>query len=431
MLIIYLFIISFLFFLFFSYKKAVITLCVFAISLAFVKAKIGSFGSVYNVLAFAAILIGLYRYGLARIIKNPLSWCLLLPFISYLTTMLVYNRVLPSYLLRISITYLMPVILYYTLQKPNDFRYYVKCIKWYLVIIVLYCFFEEITQSNPIMEWCAKHQDMFSWMTVRIENMSLRFGLRRSQSLFGGEAAFASVCIYYFIVLRKYNYIKNNIDNKFSFFFLTIAIPFCILFTGTRSAMLSFLIACISLLSFKRFRKYWYYYALAGIVIIFISPYLSSIYDSIVNSSNSEIKGSNEEMRMGQWEIAIYYLNQNFSWGNGIGFTSTLLEADEKGLYGAEGMWLPIMMDRGIFGVISTLASYLIVLVILLKKKMYSEIWLILSFLAFKTITSVVGVSENYVVLIVVFLMRYMEIMYAPTNRLLNHIRQVNNNKFI
>lgn len=416
MLIIYLFIISFLFFLFFSYKKAVITLCVFAVSLAFVKAKLGPLGSVYNVLGTVAIIIGLFKYGLPRFSKNPLSWCFILPFLSYLTTMLIYNRVLPSYLLRNVVTYLMPVLLYFTLQKPNDFRYYVKCMKWYLIIIVIYCFFEEITQSNPIMGWCTRHPDLFSWMTMRIETNIIRFGFRRTQSLFGSEASFACVCMFYFYIIRKYQYNRQLTNGNFIFSFLTFAIPCCILFTGARSAMVSFLIMCIGLVSFNRFKRFWYYYAAAGLIIIILFPYFNSIYDSIINSSNSSIGGSNEEMRQGQWEIALYYLSQNPEWGNGIGFTAELMEADEKGLFGAEGMWLTIMIDRGIFGVISTLASYLIIFIFLIKKKMYSELWIFISFLFFKTVTSVVGVSENYVVLVAVFLMRYKELQKKSTS---------------
>ena len=408
-----------------GYKKAVIALSVFAVSLAFIHTKINALNTVFNLLGFIAIIIGMYRYGFSKIIKNPLSWCLLLPLLSYFTTMYVYHKFIPSYLLRTAVTYLIPVILYLTLQTKNDIRYYIKCIKWYLLVIIIYCFYEELTQSNPLMGYCANNSDMFGWMTSRIESGTMRFGLRRSQSLFGSEAAFGAVCIYYFFVIRTYRFDKDKTNDKFLFFFFTFAIPFCILFTGTRSAMFSFLVACIGLVSFKRIKRNWYYYVAASIIVLFLFPYLSSIYDSIINSSTSEIGGSSEEMREGQWEIALYYLNQKPYFGNGIGFTSSLLAADEKGLYGAEGMWLPIMMDRGLFGVVSTLFSYLIVFIVLIKKKMYSAIWVIISFLAFKTITTVVGVSENYAVLVAVFLMRYKEIQKAshlrfvqPTHRL-------------
>ena len=112
-----------------------------------------------------------------------------------------------------------------------------------------------------------------------------------------------------------------------------------------------------------------------------------------------------------QWEVAIYYMNQNYWLGNGIGFCSSLLEADEAGLVGAEGMWLPIMMDRGMFGVISVLMGYVITAIYLYRRKLFTIMWVLLSFLVLKTLTTVVGVEPTYYLLIIVFLIRYNEIM--------------------
>ena len=415
-LLIYTFTFCFIIFLITNYKKAVITLSVFAVSLLFVKINLFSLGLVYYVLGLVAIIIGLYRFGLKKFIGNPLTWCLFLPFLSKLATMFFANHYIPSTLLKTVVIYLMPVILYLSLNRKMDIKYYVKCMKWYLLITVPYCFYEELTSSNPIMAWCAQHPDLFGWMTNRIEGTNLRFGLRRCQSLFGGEAAFASVCIYFFFIIRKYQ--SNNYFEKKVFLLLTIAIPFCILFTGTRSAIIAFLIACIGLLSLKRVKKNWYYYAIALVVAFFMSSYLTTIYESIISSSTSDITGSNAEMRERQWEIGFYYLAQKPYFGNGMGFTSSLMANDEPGLLGAESMWLPLMMDQGIFGVISIIASYIIVIIVILRKKMYSVLWLILSFLTFKTVTSVVGVSENYVVLVAVFLMRYKELQKKSTTHL-------------
>ena len=414
MFLIYIFTFCFVFFLINDYKKAVITLCVFAVSLMFVQSKIIANNSSFHFLGLVAILIGLYKYGFRRIFSNPLSWCLILPLLSQIVTMWIYGRFIPSYLIRTSVIYLIPVILYLSLENKADTKYYIKCVKWYLVIIVLYSFYEEIVQYNPVMQYCAQNPDLFGWTTSRIDGESMntmRFGMRRSQSLFGSEAAFAAVIIYYFFVIRKYQSDNNNLIERNVILFLTISIPFCVLFTGTRSAMLAFVIACVGLLSLKRIRRNWYYYAIALVVAFFMSSYLGSVIDSIINSSNSEIGGSTEEMREGQWEIALYYLAKNPICGNGVGFTASLIAEDEQGLFGAEGMWLTAMMDRGIVGVVSILFSYIIVIILLIKKKMYSAVWILLSFLVFKTITTVVGVSENYAILVAVFYIRYKEIL--------------------
>ena len=138
-----------------------------------------------------------------------------------------------------------------------------------------------------------------------------------------------------------------------------------------------------------------------------MGSYFISVYDSIF--VDTEIGGSSSEMREGQWEIAFYYLMNDFWVGNGFTFTSLLLSQDEAGLFGAEGMWLPIIMDRGIIGVISILLAFIIGLFEIIKRKHYRLIWLWVSFLVLKTITTGVGIEPTYYAVILVVLFRYYE----------------------
>lgn len=143
-----------------------------------------------------------------------------------------------------------------------------------------------------------------------------------------------------------------------------------------------------------------------GVIAVFFAlPYINQIVDSILYSNDVAL-GSSRDMRQTQWDIALFYMSKSLVLGNGVGFTGSQLIGNEEGLYGAEGMWLPIMMDRGILGVVSVLSAYVITIIVLIKKKMYAIVWVAVSFLVFKTITTVVGVGEGYYLLIIAFLMR-------------------------
>ena len=147
----------------------------------------------------------------------------------------------------------------------------------------------------------------------------------------------------------------------------------------------------------------------ALILILFMGSYFSSVYDSIFVDS-TELGGSSSDMREGQWNIAFFYMAQDFWTGNGIYFTGNLLNSGgEEGLFGAEGMWLPVMMDRGMIGVICTLSAFIIGLIYILKRKQYKLVWIWASFLLMKTITTGVGVEPTYYEVILVVLFRYLE----------------------
>lgn len=392
--------------LFYDFKKGVIIIALFSVTLNFFNFPLKALQTVYLVSAFFAVLIGFYHYQL-RIVKHPLFWCVLLPLISLNATMVYYGKFSLGYNFNAIVQYVFPVVLYYSIRKKSDITFYLKCMTGYLVVIVLYCFMEEIIQYNPVMAWCSQYSENFQWMTSRIKDVSFRFGFKRAQSLFSGEAAFAAVCIYYLFIILFLR-IEDSKKIKWIHNALIFTIPICILFTGTRSAILALTISLIGFVSFKSFKRNYLIIGLGIIGVLVAMPYLTQIINSIIDSNKATI-GSSEDMRIGQWEIAFYYLSQNSIIGNGIGFTGALLRGNEEGLFGAEGMWLPILMDRGFIGFISVLSAYVLTILILIRKKMYAIIWVVISFLVFKTITTVVGVGEGYYLLIVVFLMRYKE----------------------
>lgn len=403
MLLNYLLLAALLVFLFVDYKKAVIVLAVFSININFFSLTI--IGTVYKFLVLVAIAIFLNGKDRQKLLSHPLLLCAILPLISVYLSMPQFHI---RHILVVIAQYVFPLVLYYSIRNKNDISFYIKCLKYLVVCAVVYAFFEEFTRFNPIMQWCSQHQDQFGWMATQVNDASfVRYGVRRVMSFFSGVGAFGAFCIYYWFVLV---YMKNQKDKLVGSVLnvMMVALPICALLTGARSTFIALLIEIMAFVSMKTIRNNKILVFSIIVVAILLFPFIMQIIDSIFESDS--ISGSNLEERNGQWEVAFYYMSQNFWLGNGVGFCSSLLEADEAGLYGAEGMWLPIMMDRGMFGVISVAMCYVITFIYLYRRKFYAGIWLMLSFLVLKTITTVVGVEPTFFLLIIVFLIRYNEI---------------------
>ncbi len=399
----YLLLVTLLVFLFVNYKKAVIVLAVFSINIHFFKLSI--IGTVYNFLVLVAIVLFLSGKDIKKLLSHPLLLCVVLPLISVYLSMPQFHI---RHILVVIAQYVFPVVLYYNIRNQKDISFYINCLKYLAVCAVVYAFYEEVTLENPIMQWCSKHQDQFQWMTSKINTSFMRYGFRRAISFFAGVGAFGAFCIYYWFVIV---YMKNKKDKLIDSILnmMMILLPICVLLTGTRSAFIALLIASIAFVSWKTIRNNKFLVFSIIVMSIMAYPYVMQIVDSIFESDS--VSGSTYDERNIQWEVAIYYMNQNYWLGNGIGFCSSLLEADEAGLVGAEGMWLPIMMDRGMFGVISVLMGYVITAIYLYRRKLFTIMWVLLSFLVLKTLTTVVGVEPTYYLLIIVFLIRYNEIM--------------------
>lgn len=399
-----------------QYEKTVIAVAVLSCYLTMFKDPLSTVDNLYLTLSLVAIVLGLNKYGIPRILKNPFSLCLIPVMLSYSYTMYM-TGFFPKRFIYITAQYVFPCIFYLALNSKDKILVFVKYISVFASVAIVYSLFEEITSSNPIMHWCENNMSSFTWLHDRTEH---RFGIKRAQSFFAAEAPFGQFCIFTFILLftmmsDKLYYLQNK-WRRLCIFML----PVFVFMTGTRSIILSFVISLMMLLTFDNIKKYKsLIVGLTIVIAVFGGAYFGSIYDSMFVDS-TEIGGSSSEMREGQWEIAFYYMSQNFWCGNGIGFTGHLLNADEAGLYGAEGMWLPIMIDRGFVGVVATLLSFLIGLFIIIKTKEYFFIWLWISFLVMKTITTGVGIEPSYYIIPLIVLFRYNQFYRGKYYKCLN-----------
>lgn len=277
---------------------------------------------------------------------------------------------------------LLPIIFYYIIKGNLHF------IKRYLVylyvlgiIISIYGFVETFTSSNLFISFMnSNHLYRTEYLVTEV-----RYGLKRAQSIysmhttFGGYALFIGFCLAYL----KFKF--GNILHKPYIMRYSTMLYICTFFTGARSAILG---AIVSLASFMRFKAKNILLLVFLLLIVFLfSSYFNLIFNSFVDTST--VAGSNDEMRANQLDIAYAIMSQNFWLGNGISYTWTIAQDDYDTLYGAESLWLPIMIDQGILGLISYILLFISMIVYVIQGQQIKLIYFILAFVVFNTLSSI------------------------------------------
>ena len=249
-------------------------------------------------------------------------------------------------------------------------------------IIAFYSLFETITKTNPYIQFVYS-LNAYTEDTLITE---IRFGLKRSQGLFDVHVTNACMALSMFVILfyaKTNNLIKSTNINS-----IILTLLICtVFFTGARSAILALLVALPCILDKKYFRIK-YIVPLLAIIICFLSTnYFSDIYYATLNSNDADM-GSSEDMRSNQFALAMFFMEKSIVFGHGIGFVGEVKKYSAE-ILGAESLWLPIMIERGIFGIICYVILFAFSLYYFCSIKQYRLCMFILSFWIFNTMTSI------------------------------------------
>ena len=154
------------------------------------------------------------------------------------------------------------------------------------------------------------------------------------------------------------------------------------------------------------------------------------IIDSIIHSDKAAV-GSSSDMRMEQLDICLYYLHSAPWFGHGKNYIWEYVRPYNPALYGAESVWFPTMVDYGLVGCFTYLLI-IIGLIVWLYKFDKILCFLPLAFLVGKSVSIVIGIELNYVIITSIVLikttqfLRHEDILFT-IRRLVNlsHIREV------
>lgn len=219
-----------------------------------------------------------------------------------------------------------------------------------------------------------------------MENLGEIFTLSdrfRVQSMFLNPFDYGYICILSSFLLY-YGYSKQIISG-FLFFIFSCCCLFGIFTCGCRTVVLVFVLSILFLLFInlsggKRIR------VLLAIALLALSAYqIKPIQDSIDNTlsifqSKSDVSGSSLEMRAVQFISVLYHIQGNYIFGKGKDYFNIDMGWQDGGaqglvdedLYGTEGIYLKLLLERGVVGLLA-FYSYLITIGIILYRNREKE----------------------------------------------------------
>ena len=417
--------IVFLFFLVRNYRKTFLAIVVFAPLINQFKSPVVGMNlmTLWSVLSFVVVSFRI-KWNFSKIKAFPMK----LPFVLLAASLFFANYFSTSKHWGPTITTIIVsaanvFFFWYLLsEKKESLLFVIRCCFLFGFCVSVYSLFETVSRSNFYIEM-VNSLDLYVNRTYVSE---IRYGLKRSQSLFSMHTTNGAVAFILFFVLFCSEGVRGYLRHK-KLFDLTQRLLFCtVFFSGARSAIIGFLVALLSLFSIKKIKSKSGLAAIMilGIVCVGISDYIENLFLSIQNTSS--ISGSNSDMRNLQFGVAEYYLRKNFVFGNGVAYTwNEASRLFHKELLGAESLWIPVAIDQGMFGIFSYVVLLLSTIFYALKCHEKKMVYFIVGFWIFNTMSSLPGVNITYL-FVWVFIIVKVKMMEGRSEYVL-----VNNNSCI
>lgn len=361
--------------------------------------------SLFNALSFCSIIIFIIKKRSLQNIPTFFWTCIISASISHiLTNLFSGNPHWPTSILRTISNYLFPIILWNSLKNKYAIQYFIHNLFIFVSLLLIYGLFETITKTNPIINWLVTNK--LTTGSVAIAE-GIRFGLKRIQSFLSMNGALGVCCTsnaLLFIFLLKGNFKAKLKEKKYITPLFITCLYICAMLTGSRSIFLAVFSSFLYIWNKSILKNKWtYIFFLTSILILpFIQDYFGDVFRSITDTDS--VGGSSTEMREGQLELSLYFLQQNPIFGNGIGYTFSYVTKNFQEMYGAESIWFSIMIDQGLIGIFSYLFIIITSIQYCLKKHIYVGIFIIIAFIIAKTFSSIPGISESYFLIYLVLL---------------------------
>jgi len=338
---------------------------------------------------------GLFRY--------PFMGCVVLTIISVVGTNYFIAPHWPTATLRFISAYVFPVILWSRIQDKDDFIFLLKSMTIFALVMAGYILFEVAVGKNPYIETIIANK----WVNGNVINYDeFRFGLKRCQGFLSTPAPSGLFFGLFSVVLYE---VSSSLGAARKYLALMVGLMgLCMLLSGTRSVIAASGVAWIIVAKKEAFQARYLLFKLVLVLglLAVIGPYLYDILDSFFNTE--KVQGSNADMRMEQMMITLLYWANSPIWGNGSDFVWYFVKDVNADIAGAESVWFQLLIDMGLVGVIAYLACVLSVMNALRK---LDKIWIFvpLSFLVGKTLSSVLGLDVSFMFVLGVMLLKYNE----------------------
>lgn len=341
-----------------------------------------------------AVILFPFNFGknIYYINKFPFKTPFLLLAISVcISTILAIEHHYPTMIVYIIKQILLIVIawLVYMSSPQYILRLFVKFAYIFGVIVAVYSLFETITGYNPYIE-LVNSLRIYTETSIITE---VRFGIKRSQGLF--DVHVTNACVALSMLLIIYYAHKNFLLKSKTKLLILLLLVLTVFFSGARSAMVGFVVALPCFIENKYVRPHYIILFILIFLLLVDTTYFTDVYNSIVYSNEVAI-GSSQDMRNNQFGLAMYFMNQSPIFGHGIGFTSEVKNFSME-ILGAESLWLPVMIEQGLFGCVCYLLLFISSIWYFYRIRQIKLCFYILSFWIFNTMSSIHNCYPTYI----------------------------------
>lgn len=341
-------------FILYSPPKGIIVAAFIIQPLTYLGCGIGTI-SLYYVAAAMSVLFVVFGKMRNKIKTYPklLAVSTTLMAVSYLITNAVCSHPKTVMILGNILTqFMFPVALWCVLDKKRLTTYAVRCIVVLSVLALVVMVPELVLRHNYFTDFI---QNNFIISDFIIDAETVRFGLKRTNSIFSYFSTFGTFCCLSTFII--WIVIKNNLSNRKIYIWLMFLLPFAAFSTGSRAVFLAIFCIVIGLVTQRRImqtRLFKLFFMVCILLLPLVYDYFSAVVDSIVNSDTTKTaSGSSTELRLLQWDICLPYFLKSPVWGNGRLFIWEEVAPYNPMLLGAESIWFSLLVDYGIMGALT------------------------------------------------------------------------------
>jgi len=288
-------------------------------------------------------------------------------------------------------------LIWKVLTDKKDYIFFLKGLILFFLIAGLYGIFESITHTNPLMDYeisIAGQGDKVLDFSYGEDNFR---GYRIRSIFFHAIGAGINWGLFFLIIFYIYIYYKKifPLNYKSAASIATLSL-ICLFFTNSRGPILFLLIGLIPLFKLKNKRNILFFIS-AGIIFIGFYVYKVNLFENVTSifsySAQQNVGGSNLAMRLMQLNSALEIMQSHPILGiglKGLSYYSNQTLVDS--LLGLESMWLSIIVQQGIVGIIVNLyLIYTLVFKLGIKQHNRFVLFLSLAYFVVYSMTSVPG----------------------------------------
>lgn len=300
-------------------------------------------------------------------------------------------------------------ILWEVLNTRKDIRLVLNGLFAVFIFLTIYGFFEKFTNYNPLMDYelsLNNSGNVIEWSYSDDD----RHGMGRVRSgiihAIGLGIGLVGLLFLFIVINVKYKFIWSlSALNKIIMAFLGISVIF---FTNSRSPLVFMGIIFLPFFSFKKKSTYTMLIAVLIVGIIgfqYIEPYLGNVLSLVSPEKNDSVRGSSIGMRVLQFIAAIYITKGHYFFGLGIKSIDDFIGV-ESGLLGAESIWLSLLIETGVVGIISHILLMWGIFKMGFGNNKIFITFFTLGWLVLTTITSTPGIGFPFFMTIIVLIVK-------------------------